>query len=48
MVRPRLIGDVLLTTPVIRALPRPFPDPELVYPIEAHAAPIVASNPHLS
>jgi predicted lipopolysaccharide heptosyltransferase III len=48
LVRPRLIGDVLLTTPVIRAMRRRYPDAELVYLVEAHAAPVVASNPHLS
>ena len=48
LVRPRLIGDVLLTTPVIRAMRRRYPDAELVYMVEAHAAPVVTSNPHLS
>jgi predicted lipopolysaccharide heptosyltransferase III len=48
LVRPRLIGDVLLTTPVIRAMRRRYPDAELVYLVEAHAAPVVSSNPHLS
>ena len=48
LVRPRLIGDVLLTTPVIRAMRRRYPDAELVYLVEAHAAPVVTSNPHLS
>lgn len=48
LVRPRLIGDVLLTTPVIRAMRRRFPDAELVYLVEAHAAPVVSANPHLS
>ncbi|HVQ40963.1 MAG TPA: glycosyltransferase family 9 protein [Vicinamibacterales bacterium] len=46
--RPRLIGDVLLTTPVIRAMRRRYPDAELVYLVEAHAAPVVTANPHLS
>jgi lipopolysaccharide heptosyltransferase II len=48
LVRPRLIGDVLLTTPVIRAMRRRYPDAELVYVVEEHAAPVVTSNPHLS
>ena len=48
LVRPRLIGDVLLTTPVIRAMRRRYPDAELVYMVEAHSAPVVTSNPHLS
>jgi predicted lipopolysaccharide heptosyltransferase III len=48
LVRPRLIGDVLLTTPAIRALKRRFPDATLIYLVEALAAPVVAGNPHLS
>ena len=46
--RPRLIGDVLLTTPVIRALRRRYPDAELVYLVESLAAPWSSDNPHLS
>jgi len=48
LVRPRLIGDVILTTPAIRALGRRFPDATLLYLVEALAAPVVAHNPHLS
>jgi len=48
LVRPRLIGDVLLTTPAIRALKRRFPGATLIYLVEALAAPVVAGNPHLS
>jgi predicted lipopolysaccharide heptosyltransferase III len=48
IVRLRLIGDVVFTTPVIGALRRRFPDARLVYLVEAQAAPIVAGNPHLS
>ena len=48
LVRPRLIGDVILTTPAIRALRRRFPDAELVYLVEALAAPVVTANPHLT
>ena len=48
LVRPRLIGDVLLTTPAIRALRRRFPDADLIYLVESLAAPVVADNPHLT
>ena len=48
LVRPRLIGDVLLTTPVIRALRRRYPGATLLYLVEAMAAPIVRANPHVS
>ncbi|HYN08223.1 MAG TPA: glycosyltransferase family 9 protein [Vicinamibacterales bacterium] len=48
LVRPRLIGDVILTTPAIRAIRRRFPDAEILYLVESLAAPVVASNPHLT
>jgi predicted lipopolysaccharide heptosyltransferase III len=48
IVRLRLIGDVVFTTPVVGALRRRFPDARLVYLVEAPAAPVVAGNPHLS
>jgi len=48
LVRPRLIGDVLLTTPVIRALRRRYPHADLVYLVEDLAAPVVTSNPHVT
>jgi lipopolysaccharide heptosyltransferase II len=47
LVRLRLIGDVVLTTPVIRALRHAMPDATLSYLVEPTAAPIVAANPHL-
>ena len=47
LVRPRLIGDVLLTTPLVRALRERFPDAQLLYLVESLAAPVVAANPHL-
>jgi lipopolysaccharide heptosyltransferase II len=47
LIRLRLIGDVVFTTPVIRALRRRFPDARLAYLVEPHAAPVVAHNPHL-
>ena len=48
IVRLRLVGDVVFTTPVIRALRRRYPDARLVYVVENAAAPIVAGNPHLT
>ncbi len=48
LVRLRLIGDVIFTTPVIRALRRRYPSARLVYVVEPAAAPVVAGNPHLS
>ena len=46
--RLRLIGDVVFTTPVIRALRRQYPDSRIVYLVEPSAAPVVTHNPHLS
>ena len=47
LVRLRLIGDVVFTTPIIRALRRLHPDAHLAYVVEPSAAPIVHGNPHL-
>ncbi len=48
LVRLRLIGDVVFTTPPIRALRTRFPDAHLAYVVEPAAAPVVAGNPHLN
>src|SRR5262245_10432133 len=48
LVRLRLIGDVVFTTPVIRALRRHVPNAHLTYLVEPAAAPVVAGNPHLN
>ena len=45
LVRLRLVGDVVFTTPVIGALRRRYPEARLVYVVENAAAPIVAGNP---
>lgn len=45
--RLRLIGDVVFTTPLVRAIRREYPSARLVYLVEADAAPIVRHNPHL-
>jgi lipopolysaccharide heptosyltransferase II len=47
LIRLRLVGDVVFTTPTIRALRRRFPDARLTYLVERGAAPVVASNPDL-
>ena len=48
LVRLRLVGDVVFTTPVIAALRRRYPEARLVYVVENASAPIVAGNPHLN
>ena len=47
LIRLRLIGDVVLSTPLIQALRRTFPDATLSYLVERSAAAVVAGNPHL-
>jgi ADP-heptose:LPS heptosyltransferase len=47
LIRLRLIGDVVFTTPIIRAVRRHCPASRLAYLVEPHAAPVVADNPHL-
>jgi lipopolysaccharide heptosyltransferase II len=47
LVRLRLIGDVVFTTPVIGALRRRYPAAHLTYVVERAAAPAVETNPHL-
>lgn len=47
LVRLRLIGDVVFTTPVIAALRKHYPDAHLSYVVEPAAAPVLSGNPHL-
>jgi ADP-heptose:LPS heptosyltransferase len=47
LIRLRLIGDVVFTTPAIRAVRRAFPKARLSYLVEPAALPVVACNPHL-
>jgi lipopolysaccharide heptosyltransferase II len=47
LIRLRLIGDVVFTTPLLHALRRRYPDARLSYLVEPQAAPVVAGNPHL-
>jgi ADP-heptose:LPS heptosyltransferase len=44
LIRLRLIGDVVFTTPVPRALKRAYPAARVSYLVEEHAAPVVATN----
>ena len=46
LVRLRLIGDVVFTTPIVRALRRRFPEARLTYLVESAAAPVLQHNPH--
>jgi predicted lipopolysaccharide heptosyltransferase III len=48
LVRLRLIGDVVFTTPAIGALRRKFPDARIAYLVEAPAEPVVRHHPGLS
>jgi lipopolysaccharide heptosyltransferase II len=48
LIRLRLIGDVVFTTPAIRALRERYPTARLLYLVESAAAPVVAHNPLLS
>jgi lipopolysaccharide heptosyltransferase II len=47
LVRLRLIGDVVFTTPIPRALRRRYPSAHISYVVEPMAEPIVRGNPHL-
>jgi len=47
LVRLRLIGDVVFTTPLLRGLRRQFPGAQLTYVVEPAAAPLLTANPHL-
>ena len=47
LIRLRQIGDVVFTTPAVRAVRQRFPDAHLTYVVEPAAAAIVAHNPHL-
>lgn len=47
LIRLRLIGDVVFTTPIPRALKRAFPAARVTYLVEPGAAPVVAGNPEI-
>jgi lipopolysaccharide heptosyltransferase II len=48
LIRLRLIGDVVFTTPAIRAIRRRYPDARITYIVEPRALPIVQGNPHIN
>src|SRR5215216_5492676 len=47
LIRLRLIGDVVFTTPIIGALRRHHPTARLTYVVETPAASVVRGNPNL-
>jgi lipopolysaccharide heptosyltransferase II len=47
LIRLRMIGDVVFTTPAIRALRHRYPAARITYLVESSAAPVVVGNPHL-
>ncbi|CAN5700800.1 lipopolysaccharide heptosyltransferase II [soil metagenome] len=47
LIRLRLIGDVVFTTPIPRAIKRAFPGAFVSYLVEEAAAPVVATNPYI-
>jgi lipopolysaccharide heptosyltransferase II len=47
ILRLRLIGDVVFTTPLVRALRRAYPGARIAYVVEESAEPVVRTNPSL-
>jgi len=48
LVRFSSIGDIILTTPLVRALGKRFPDARLDYLTKSGFGPLLAGNPHLN
>src|SRR5437764_7464335 len=48
LIRLRQIGDVVFTTPAIRAVRQRFPLAHITYVVEPDAAPVVERNPHIT
>jgi predicted lipopolysaccharide heptosyltransferase III len=46
LVRPRAAGDVLLATPVLRALRERHPEARIAFAVRRNMVPLVAENPH--
>lgn len=47
LIRLRLIGDVVFTTPAVAALRQQFPEARITYLVERAAEPVVRHNPHI-
>ncbi len=48
IIRPRAIGDVILTTPFIRALKKAIPEAKIDYLLEPFVAPVLYGNPNIN
>ena len=48
IIRARAIGDVILTTPMIRALRKALPGAEIDYLVEPFVEPVLTGNPYLT
>src|SRR5712671_913990 len=48
LVRLREIGDVVFTTPAVRAIRNHVPDAHISYVVEPVAVDVVAGNPHIN
>ncbi len=48
ILKPCCIGDVLMTTPLARAIKQRWPDVVLDWAVDAHSRPVLAGNPHVA
>ncbi len=48
VIKPRAIGDVLLSTPVLPELRREFPDAQIDFLVESFASPVLEGNPYVN
>jgi ADP-heptose:LPS heptosyltransferase len=48
IIRPRAIGDVILTTPFIRTLKKSIPEAQIDYLLEPFVAPVLYGNPYIN